>query len=72
MEYYFSIRLTYQEFLPFYEGRVKSIVVTTYSGIKVEFPAQHIRQYLTSAGITGEFCLKTQNNKFFSIEKISI
>jgi len=40
-------------------------------GQRVEFPAMHLRNYLTSGGVTGYFCLETRDNKFLSLEKIS-
>lgn len=71
MTYYFTINITANEFLPYYQGRVQSIVTTTTQGTRVQFPAMHLRKYLTRAGIDGFFCLKTQNGKFLSLTKIS-
>lgn len=71
MKYYFSIQMTAQEFLPYYQGRIQRVVVHTNMGQRVEFPAMHLRNYLTSGGITGYFCLETRDNKFLSLEKIS-
>ncbi len=59
------------EFLPYYQGRVHSIIVFTDQGLKVEFPAMHLRSYVSTDGIKGRFCLQTQNNKFMSLDKIS-
>jgi len=58
------------EFLPYYKGQFHSIVVTTNTGVKVQFPAMHIKKYLSSSGIQGYFCMQTKNNKFLSITKI--
>lgn len=69
MKYFFSISITQAEFLPYYQGTVQNVVVTTTQGIKVQFPAMHLRKYLTSQGVRGHFCLTTKNNKFVSIEK---
>lgn len=70
MKYYFSIHITPTEFLPYYQGKVQNVVVTTNQGIKVQFPAMHLRKYLTANGIQGTFCLQTQQNKFLSLSKI--
>ncbi len=70
MKYYFSIKITSAEFLPYYEGKIKTIIVTTNQGVKVEFPAMNIRKYLTSSGIQGYFCLETKQNKFLSLVKL--
>lgn len=71
MKYYFTINMTTKEFLPYYQGRAQSIVAATNAGVRVQFPAMHIRKYLTNAGIRGFFCLETRNKKFLSLTKIS-
>ncbi len=70
MKYYFSINITAQEFLPYYQGTIQNVVATTNQGIKVQFPAMHLRKYLTASGIQGYFCLQTQQNKFLSLVKL--
>lgn len=70
MKYYFNINLTYDEFLPYYQGRVSNIIVTSTQGKRIQFPAMHIRQYLLATGIKGYFCMHTENNKFLLLEKI--
>ncbi|NQY48452.1 MAG: DUF2835 domain-containing protein [Colwellia sp.] len=70
MKYYFSVNITTQEFLPYYQGKVQNVVVTTTQGIKVQFPAMHLRKYLTANGIQGHFCLQTQQNKFLALSKV--
>ena len=71
MKYYFSIKISANEFLPYYKGTIHNVVVTTNQGIKVQFPAMHLRKYLTVSGIQGNFCLETQQNKFLSLSKLS-
>jgi len=70
MKYFFSINITANEFLPYYQGSIQNVVVTTSQGTKVQFPAMHLRRYLTVSGIQGYFCLQTQQNKFLSLEKL--
>ncbi|MGB2739467.1 MAG: DUF2835 domain-containing protein [Cognaticolwellia sp.] len=71
MKYYFSLNISSQDYLPYYQGRVHTIIVTTAQGIRLEFPAMHLRSFLTNTGIKGYFCLQTQDQKFLSLEKIS-
>ena len=71
MEYYFILNMSHQDFLPYYKGQIHSIAVTTTKGVKVQFPAMHLRQYVTTEGVHGFYCMKTQNNKFLSIIKLS-
>ncbi|WP_019029066.1 DUF2835 domain-containing protein [Colwellia piezophila] len=70
MTYYFSLNVSATEFLPYYQGTIQNVVVTTTLGTKVQFPAMHLRKHLNASGIQGDFCLKTQNNKFLSLVKL--
>jgi hypothetical protein len=70
MKYYFSIKLTANEFLPYYQGTIQNVVVTTNQGVKVQFPAMHLRKHFTLSGIQGNFCLQTHQNKFLSLSKL--
>lgn len=71
MKYYFTIKISQEEFLPYYQGKVQNVQVTTVEGIKVQFPAMHLRKYLTSLGVQGYFCLETQDNKFLALHKMN-
>lgn len=70
-KYYFSLFLSSKEFLPYYQGYVTDIQVLTSQGLKVQFPAMHLRPFIKSSGISGNFCLTTVSNKFKSLDKIS-
>ncbi|MCW8865727.1 MAG: DUF2835 domain-containing protein [Colwellia sp.] len=70
MKYYFSINMTANEFLPYYQGIAQTIVVKSTQGLRLQFPAMHMRPYLKSNGIHGNFCLQTENKKFLSITEI--
>lgn len=71
MKYYFSINLSTEEYLPYYQGRVRDVIVTSDQGKRVQFPAMHLRKFLTSAGIYGHFCMETKNSKFISLTRLS-
>ena len=70
MKFFFSISMTTAEFLPYYQGKIHALVVTTHEGVRVQFPAMHLRKHLTSRGVRGYFCLETKNNKFLSLTKM--
>lgn len=70
-QYIFAVNMSYADFLPYYQGQVHTIVVTSTTGERVQFPAMNIRQYLTPTGIQGYFCMNTKNNKFLSLNKLS-
>ncbi|WP_286268774.1 DUF2835 domain-containing protein [Thalassotalea hakodatensis] len=69
--YYFYINLSTHEYLPYYQGKVKDIIVSSSTGKRVQFPAMHLRSFLTSSGVEGYFCLQTENNKFVSLKKMT-
>jgi|TARA_B110000908_G_C9841573_1_gene265861 hypothetical protein len=71
MKYYFYLSISATEYLPYYQGRIQSIAATSTTGVKVQFPAMHLRKHLTSAGISGHFSLETKNNKFLSLVKLA-
>lgn len=68
----FYLQLTPAECRQYYEGFYKSIQVIAQTGQRIQFPAEHIRKFVTTAGISGLFELKLElNNKFKSLEKVS-
>lgn len=71
MKYYFTLNMSYEQFLPFYQGRVQTVIVLTTKGQKLKFPAIHLKPYLKPSGIKGYFCMNTENNKYLSLEKLS-
>ncbi|MFD2166572.1 DUF2835 domain-containing protein [Thalassotalea euphylliae] len=70
MKYYFTLTMTPEEFLPYYRGQYSSIVTTASNGQRVQFPAMHMRKFMTAGGVKGTFCLETANNKFISLTKL--
>ena len=67
-----AIDFSYDEFLPFYEGRVKDVIAPGLDGKSVRFPAHTLRPYLTHSGIAGIFELRMdQNNRLLSCERIA-
>lgn len=62
--------MTYDDFLPYYQGRINSVVVMSIEGQRIRFPAMNIKKHLMPSGIKGYFCMHTENNKFVSLEKI--
>lgn len=72
MKHLFHLRLTYQECMQYYQGHYTGVQVTTVQGLSLQFPAEHIRAFVTTSGINGKFELTTdQNNKFVSLIKLA-
>ena len=70
-KFYFTLTISGYDFLPYYQGKVEFIKVTTTEGISVSFPAMHLRKFVTNVGINGFFILITENNKFKSLTKVN-
>ncbi|MET0355299.1 MAG: DUF2835 domain-containing protein [Cellvibrio sp.] len=59
------------EFQRLYEGNVKDVSALSIEGLRVRFPANILRPYVTHAGVIGTFAIHfSDENKFHSIEKI--
>ncbi|WP_084659617.1 DUF2835 domain-containing protein [Vibrio sonorensis] len=69
--YYFTLNISYQQFLSHYSGAASSVLVTTDQGLRIQLPASRFRPYLSQIGIKGRFRLTTdQNNKFVKLETL--
>ena len=72
VEYYFNLRLSYNDCMDYYYGRFKSLQVIEDGGKTIRFSAHHLRPYVTNLGIRGRFrMLLTQENKFIRIEQVA-
>lgn len=70
-KYYFNMALSYEKFLPVYQGQVKTLQVTDDLKRRIDIPAEHFRQFLTRDGLSGRFELTVQNDgKFVSLNRI--
>jgi len=71
-KYYFSVNLSYERFLPFYQGAIKTLQVTDDNRRRIDIPAVHFRNHLTRDGIVGRFELITEKTgKFISLSRIN-
>ncbi|MCL4538725.1 MAG: DUF2835 domain-containing protein [Bacteroidetes bacterium] len=53
----FHLDISSEEFLNYYRGTAKQAVVQLANGLKIQFPASLLQQYVTSGGIKGRFVL---------------
>ncbi|GJQ60031.1 MAG: DUF2835 family protein [Candidatus Scalindua sp. AMX11] len=68
----FSLHITPEDYVTYYEGVTTSVLVRTYCGKKVKFPASVLRQYVTQNGIRGIFEMEVdQNSKLVSVHKVN-
>lgn len=70
-EYRFRLNITYERYLAYYEGAVTAVLVTLDDGRRLQFPASSLREFLTHAGINGEFLVRTDDkNKLSEIRRL--
>ncbi|MFO7577015.1 MAG: DUF2835 domain-containing protein [Pelovirga sp.] len=64
----FSLRISRQDFLAYYQGTAQSVLVTTSCGRSLRFPARRLRPFLRAAGISGDFSLTVDaSNRIISL-----
>ncbi|WP_112479983.1 DUF2835 domain-containing protein [Vibrio variabilis] len=69
--YYFTLNISYQQYLTHYTGHASSVLVYTDQGLRLQLPATRFRPFLTQLGLKGRFRLTTdQNNKFLRLESL--
>jgi hypothetical protein len=55
--YEFQLRISADQYLDYYRGTVKHVLVRCSTGQTVQFPASLLQQLVTPDGISGEFAL---------------
>jgi hypothetical protein len=55
--YEFHLRLTANQYLDYYRGVARHVVVRCSTGQTVQFPASLLQQFVTTDGILGDFTL---------------
>lgn len=57
MEFYFKLTISYQDFLPYYQGLADKVEVRECQGRILWISGRHFRVFLTENGIHGHFKL---------------
>ncbi|NDY96853.1 DUF2835 family protein [Wenzhouxiangella limi] len=60
-EYRFSLSISTDEYLRYYQGQAVAVVVTDSEGRTIRFPANALRAHVNHAGIQGRFRLITDD-----------
>lgn len=69
--FYFNLAITATEYLPYYQGIVKQVVVRAHDGRTLSFPAANLRRFVTANGVQGRFCLTVDDqNRLVSLERV--
>jgi hypothetical protein len=58
----FHLRLTADQYLDYYRGTARHVIVRSASGENVQFPASLLQQFVTPDGILGDFALTCDDN----------
>ncbi len=67
----FSIVIPADEWLRYYRGVAKDVLVTAEGGLRVQFPAQHLQRFITPDGVRGRFAIQfDERNKFAGIRRL--
>ena len=68
----FAIRISAEDYIYYYRGQAKQVIVNADDGRRVQFPASCLQPFVLHDGINGVFRLRFDaNNKFVGIEKIA-
>ena len=67
----FSMKLSSDEYQRYYSGTVHNIIVMTHQGVRVQFPASAVRNFVKKDGVNGDFVIiMDSNNKLVSLERL--
>jgi len=68
----FGLQISAKDYLNYYSGQATSVSIVSDDGKRIEFPAEHLREFITAEGINGyfELCFD-EKNRFRSIKKLS-
>lgn len=71
-EYYFSLNMSYQQCLDYYNGKYTSVQIVEDGGKTVRFAAKYLRPFISSLGIRGRFrLLLTPEYQFIRLERVA-
>jgi len=66
----FAIRISAEDYLNYYRGAAKQVIVKAHDGRRVQFPAGWLQPFVSRDGIQGVFVLSFDaNNKLIGLEK---
>jgi hypothetical protein len=70
-ELHFQLNINREQALRYYQGTASAVIVTTTTGQKLRFPAEHIRSFIDQNGISGLFRIEFDNNhKLIGLQRV--
>ena len=68
----FRLDISREDYLLHYQGAASQVVARSLDGLTIQFPAAHLRQFITHTGIHGLFAIRfDEQNKFQSIAQVA-
>ena len=68
----FSLHIPPEEYQRYYAGLARNVSVDTEQGLRISFPAEHLKPHLTHQGIEGRFVIYfDEENRFKRLDKLS-
>ncbi len=68
----FALSITGEEYLRYYRGVARYVVVKSHDGRRVQFPARLLRPFVTQQGVQGEFrLLLDEANRLVDLQRFS-
>jgi hypothetical protein len=69
--YEFHLRITAEQYLDYYRGTARHVLVRCATGQKVQFPASLLQQFVAADGISGRFALTCDDqNRNSKLERL--
>lgn len=63
----FQLTICAKDYLAYYAGKVRSVSVTADDGRRIEFPAEHLRPFVTYDGVRGYFEIEFDQDLRFKV-----
>ncbi len=67
----FRLAIDAEQFLAYYQGAAKNVIVTAEDGRRIQFPADRLRRHVTAEGVFGRFELQfDERHRLIDLRKI--
>ena len=68
----FKLNISRDEALRYYHGTARNVIVQAENGQRLQFPAEHIRQFIDHLGVNGVFSIRfNEDNKLIDFQRVS-
>ncbi|MDT8372283.1 MAG: DUF2835 family protein [Gammaproteobacteria bacterium] len=67
----FRLNIPREQAMRYYNGTVRFVIVHAENGQRIQFPAQHIRPFITQSGVQGIFSISfDDHHKMIGVERV--